>query len=89
MENYLLRQSVERIKRSCENCQANSRSRNQLGNSLEIAAVYDAETGGYGQKTSVNGNVMRLPQSKAAKALSVLKTEHGNLRARNLEEAQI
>jgi hypothetical protein len=60
-----------------------------MGNSLEIAAVYDAETGGYGQKTSVMGNVMQATKIKNGKASISAQGQNMELAGAQLEEAQI
>jgi len=60
-----------------------------MGNSLEIAAVYDAEAGGYGQKTSVMGNVMQATTIKDGKASISAQGQNMELAGAQLEEAQI
>jgi predicted Zn-dependent peptidase len=60
-----------------------------MGNSLEIAAVYDAENGGYGQKTSVMGNVMQATSIKGGKASISAQGQNMELTGAQLEEAQI
>ena len=60
-----------------------------MGNSLEIAAVYDAETGGYGQKTSVMGNVMQATTIKDGKASISAQGQNMELAGVQLDEAQI
>jgi predicted Zn-dependent peptidase len=60
-----------------------------MGNSLEIAAVYDAENGGYGQKTSVMGNVMQATSIKGGKASISAQGQNMELAGAQLEEAQI
>ncbi|MFT7204331.1 MAG: zinc protease [Algoriphagus sp.] len=60
-----------------------------MGNSLEIAAVYDAETGAYGQKTSVMGNVMQATTIKGGKASISAQGQNMELSGVQLDEAQI
>jgi len=60
-----------------------------MGNSLQIAAVYDAENGGYGQKTSVMGNVMQATSIKGGKASISAQGQNMELAGAQLEEAQI
>jgi predicted Zn-dependent peptidase len=60
-----------------------------MGNSLEISAVYDAETGAYGQKTSVMGNVMQTTTIKDGKAAISAQGQNMELTGAQLEEAQI
>ena len=60
-----------------------------MGNSLQIAAVYDAENGGYGQKTSVMGNVMQSTSIKEGKASISAQGQTMELAGAQLEEAQI
>lgn len=60
-----------------------------MGNALQIEAVYDAENGGYGQKTSVMGNVMQATSIKGGKASISAQGQSMELSGAQLEEAQI